>query len=84
LARFGVPVFFLWLYWMYLHISKIRRKELNPFMLVLLSICLSFLINASVDVFLEGPMAAMPFWIFVGLVYAEEAFKEKTPATAIS
>lgn len=84
LARFGVPVFFLWLYWMYLHINRIRRKELSPFMLVLLSICLSFLINASFDVFLEGPMAAMPFWIFVGLVYAEEAFKEKTPATAIS
>lgn len=45
-------------------------------MLILLSISLSFLINASFDVFLEGPMAAMPFWIFVGMVYAEEAFGE--------
>lgn len=74
LARFGVPVFLLWLYWMYLHISKIRRKELSAFMLILLSVSLSFLINASFDVFLEGPMGAMPFWIFVGLAYAEEAF----------
>ncbi len=74
LARFGVPVFLLWLYWMYLHISKIRRKELGAFMLILLSINLSFLMNASFDVFLEGPMGAMPCWIFVGLAYAEETF----------
>jgi hypothetical protein len=74
LARFGVPIFFLWLYWMYLHIREIRRKELSALMLVLLSVSLSFLINASFDVFLEGPMGAMPFWIFVGFVYAEEAF----------
>ena len=74
LARFGVPIFFLWLYWMYLHLRNIRRPDLDPFMLVLLSISFSFLINASFDVFLEGPMGAMPFWIFVGLVYAEESF----------
>lgn len=76
LARFGVPIFFLWLYWMYLHMRKIRKKEVSPFMLILLAISLSFLINASFDVFLEGPMGAMPFWIFVGLVYAEEAFND--------
>ena len=74
LARFGVPVFFLWLYWMFLHLKKIRDKNISAYMLILLSISLSFLINASFDVFLEGPMGAMPFWIFVGLVYAEEAF----------
>lgn len=76
LARFGVPIFFLWIYWMFLHLRKIRGKNISPFMLILLSISLSFLINASFDVFLEGPMAAMPFWIFVGMVYAEEAFGE--------
>jgi hypothetical protein len=74
LARFGVPVFLLWVYWMYLHLGGIRRKKLDPGILVLLTITLSFLINASFDVFLEGPMAAMPFWTFVGLAYAEEAF----------
>lgn len=74
LARFGVPIFFLWLYWVYLHLRKIRRKDVSPFMLILLAISLSFLINASFDVYLEGPMGAMPFWIFVGLVYSEEAF----------
>lgn len=81
LARFGVPVFLLWLYWMYLHVSKIRRKELSAFMLILLSVSLSFLINASFDVFLEGPMGAMPFWIFVGLAYAEEAFNSSASIT---
>lgn len=74
LARFGVPIFFLWVYWIFLHLKKIRDKNISPYMLILLSISSSFLINASFDVFLEGPMGAMPFWIFVGLVYAEEAF----------
>lgn len=84
LARFGVPLFFLWLYWMYLHLEKIRKKNLNPELLLLLVIGCAFLINASFDVFLEGPMGAMPFWIFTGLVYAEEAFtgnSEKENAT---
>lgn len=84
LARFGVPIFFLWLYWMFLHLKKIRDKCISPFMLALLSICLSFLINASFDVFLEGPMAAMPFWIFVGMVYAEEAFGDKKKSEPIN
>jgi hypothetical protein len=77
LARFGVPIFLLWIYWMFLHLKKIRDKNISPYMLILLSISMSFLINASFDVFLEGPMGAMPFWIFVGLVYAEEAFVQK-------
>jgi hypothetical protein len=74
LARFGVPVFLLWLYWMFLHLKAVRRKNMEPFLLVLLVITLAFLVNASFDVFLEGPMGAMPFWVFVGLVYAEETF----------
>lgn len=83
LARFGVPIFFLWLYWIYLHMVKIKKKDLDPFLLVLLSITVAFLINASFDVFLEGPMGAFPFWTFVGLTYASEAFEsKKKPAVA--
>ncbi|MCA6438872.1 MAG: O-antigen ligase family protein [Chitinophagaceae bacterium] len=74
LARFGVPLFFLWLCWIYLHLREIRKKEISPEILMMLVIGCAFLINASFDVFLEGPMGAMPFWIFTGLVYAEEAF----------
>lgn len=84
LARFGVPIFFLWLYWMFLHVRNIRRKDLSPYLLILLSISLAFLINASFDVFLEGPMGAMPFWIFVGLAYAEEGFNQKEVTNVLS
>lgn len=73
LARFGVPIFFLWLYWIYLHVGKIRKKKLDPFLLVLLAISVAFLLNASFDVFLEGPMGALPFWTMIGLTYATEA-----------
>jgi hypothetical protein len=59
---------------MFLHLKAVRRKNMEPFLLVLLVITLAFLVNASFDVFLEGPMGAMPFWVFVGLVYAEETF----------
>ena len=37
------------------------------------SACLiAFLINASFDVALEGPMSAFPFWIWVGLSLARQ------------
>lgn len=74
LARFGVPVFFLWVYWMFLHLNTIRKKELDPYLLTVLVITFVFLVNASFDVFLEGPMGAFPFWTFVGIGYATEAF----------
>jgi hypothetical protein len=83
LARFGVPVFFLWLYWIYLHSRRIRKRGLDPFVLTLLCISFAFLVNASFDVFLEGPMGAFPFWTIIGLTYATEAFakkKEEIPA----
>lgn len=76
LARFGVPIFFLWICWIYLHLREIRKKDISAEMLMMLLIGCAFLINASFDVFLEGPMGAMPFWIFTGLVYAEEAFNK--------
>jgi hypothetical protein len=77
LARFGVPFFFLWLYWICLHAKRIRKRDLDPFVLTLICISFAFLVNASFDVFLEGPMGAFPFWTMIGLTYATEAFTKK-------
>lgn len=77
LARFGVPLFLLWLYWMFLHLNRIRKQGLDPFLLTVYVITLVFLVNASFDVFLEGPMGAFPFWTFVGIGYASETFNIK-------
>ncbi len=77
LARFGVPVFFLWLYWIFLHLKDIRTKKQDPFQLVLQVIFIMFILNASFDVYLEGPMGAFPFWTFVGIMYASAAFPNK-------
>lgn len=67
LARYGVPVFALWITLIVLLFKGFRqwlpRKEAALF----LSALLAFLINASFDVALEGPMAAFPFWMMMGL-----------------
>jgi hypothetical protein len=76
MARFGVIVFFIWVYWIILTLKPLFSKKLSPKMLALTCIILIFLFNASFDVFLEGPMGAFPFWTFVGLLYIQE-FKEK-------
>ncbi|MES2330182.1 MAG: O-antigen ligase family protein [Bacteroidota bacterium] len=74
LARYGVPFFVLWLAWIFLHFKRIWQKGLDPLSLMLLVISLTFIFNASFDVYLEGPMGAFPFWTFVGLLYTHEAF----------
>jgi hypothetical protein len=72
MARFGVLVFFLWLYFLYLLFNDFFRKKLEGKRLIIVSILLAFVINASFDVFLEGPMGAFPFWTFIGLLLIEE------------
>lgn len=72
LARFGVPIFLGWCYWLSLHFRLFRRPKLSAVSLMLLSILTMFLLNASFDVFLEGPMGAFPFWTFMGLFYINE------------
>lgn len=72
LARFGVPFFLLWMYWMYLILIRIRRKEISQYAFTLLTILFVFIVNASFDVYLEGPMGAFPFWTFIGLYYVNE------------
>lgn len=67
LARYGVPVFALWIMFIVLLVKGFRqwlpRKEAALFLAALLA----FLVNASFDVALEGPMAAFPFWMMMGL-----------------
>lgn len=72
LARFGFPVFLLWIYWILIHVKNINVKN-DEFSVVALIVMLAFLINAFFDVYLEGPMGAMPFWIWVGILYVHDA-----------
>jgi hypothetical protein len=69
LARFGVPIFLIWCYWLFLHFKIFRDSELSSENLMYLSIFAAFIVNASFDVYLEGPMGAFPFWTFLGIFY---------------
>jgi len=74
LARFGIPLFLLWLYWMYLQFRRVSSKTEPGFSKIILFILLGFIINASFDVYLEGPMGAFPFWTWVGTLYCTDYF----------
>ena len=80
LARFGLPIALLWLLWIYLIFKPLFKEGLTTQRLFYASAILAFLVNATFDVALEGPMAAMPFWIFVGL-YLDEGAHEKLQTT---
>jgi len=69
LARYGVFVFLIWIYWIILQLKKLRNKKLSQLQLIILCIQIAFLFNASFDVFLEGPMGAFPFWTWVGMLF---------------
>jgi len=77
LARSGVPGFTLWVVvqvlWFcmmlrgYLQASR-HRLELWPgFFAWISAYWLAFTVSASFDVFLEGPMAGIPFWSLFGM-----------------
>ena len=72
MARFGVLIFIVWLYWLVLLLRPLFKKLLTGRKLALGCILFAFIINASFDVFLEGPMGAFPFWTFVGLFLLEK------------
>jgi hypothetical protein len=74
LARFGVPIFFLWLFFLFTMFIELKNKMASPERLTYLSIVLAFFINATFDVSLEGPMSAFPCWTFVGIAFATEVF----------
>lgn len=69
LARFGVIVFVLWIGWIVMHMKQIRSKGTEEFHVMILVFMAAFLINATFDVYLEGPMGAFPFWMWVGVLY---------------
>jgi hypothetical protein len=73
MARFGVILFFFWLYWMYLLVKPIFKRKIGTLTLAISCILMAFLLNASFDVFLEGPMGAFPFWTWVGLLFITDA-----------
>lgn len=73
LARFGVLFFFLWIFWIWQHLKQLRKSNDNDLNLLIVIFFLSFLINASFDVYLEGPMGAMPFWSWLGILYLNDA-----------
>ena len=73
MARFGVPIFCIWLFWVFLIFKPLFRKQLNEKEILITIILLAFIINASFDVFLEGPMGAFPFWTWFGLLLISSA-----------
>ncbi|MEI6264150.1 MAG: O-antigen ligase family protein [Sphingobacteriia bacterium] len=78
LGRLGYPFFIAWVCWMYLLLVNIFKKTASQYSITLLAILSAFIINASFDVYFEGPMGAFPFWTFVGLFYINE-MKEEQP-----
>jgi O-antigen ligase len=69
MARYGIPLFILWLYWIFLLIMPVFKRKLSLTEHAITCILISFIINASFDVYLEGPMGAFPFWTWVGLLF---------------
>ena len=67
LARYGFLFFLIWLSWVIYTLRPLFLKKLNGDQYLFALFILAFLINASFDVYLEGPMGSFPFWTFVGL-----------------
>jgi hypothetical protein len=77
LARSGVPGFALWIslqtFWVTLMLSsytKASQRQMSSwsaFFSWLVAYWIAFMVSASFDVFLEGPMAGIPFWSLFGL-----------------
>ena len=75
MARFGVLLFLIWTYFLVQLLRPLFKKKLQGRSLLIGCILFAFLLNASFDVFLEGPMGAFPFWTWVGLyLFSEDQF----------
>jgi hypothetical protein len=72
MARFGVLIFLIWSYFLIQIIKPLFKKQLQGRRLLIGCILFAFLLNASFDVFLEGPMGAFPFWTWMGLYLLTE------------
>ncbi len=95
LARMGVPGLVLWALaqgvWGvgilvgYLRARRARFRPLSNLYLFLLAYWTAFLINASFDVFLEGPMGGIWFWTVYGVGLAAMRIPLRlSPAPAVS
>lgn len=72
MSRFGVLIFMIWMYFLIQILKPLFKKQLQGKRLLIGCILLAFLLNASFDVFLEGPMGAFPFWTWMGLYLLTE------------
>jgi hypothetical protein len=83
LARFGVPIAIAWLSFLVLVIRGIRKQDAPLEQILYVAVFVSFMVNASFDVALEGPMAAFPCWTFLGMLFYSEMLSSVTQ-TAIN
>ena len=90
LARAGVPGFVLWvlvqLAWLremlrrYRASRRARERRWSRLFPLLIAYWLAFLVNASFDVSLEGPMAGIWFWTLFGVGLAAGRIHRRCPA----
>ncbi len=81
LARMGVIGFSFWLLFLSGFLVKVlycvrtlRMHDLlkqRDFLILTFSSWIAFLVNASFDVFLEGPMGGIPFWTLTGVMFIQ-------------
>lgn len=76
LARYGVPVFCIWLFFLAALFAPLFKKKAlinaGEELKIFLPFFLATLINATFDVALEGPMSAFPFWLLIGIYFATD------------
>jgi len=94
LARSGVPGFLLWvslqLTWAvsmargYLEASRRHAAEFARLFAWLLTYWVAFTVSAGFDVFLEGPMAGIPFWTVFGLGWGSKILFDAQTRKAVA
>ena len=62
----------IWTYFLIQILKPLFKKQLTGKRLLIGCVLFAFLLNASFDVFLEGPMGAFPFWTWLGLFLISE------------
>lgn len=73
MARFGIVIFIVWIAWIWFHLRRLKATHPDELNVLILIFFLAFIINASFDVYLEGPMGALPFWSWLGILYVNDA-----------
>lgn len=72
LARYGVPFFIAWIFFLGCILQPLFTKHYNEETLLYSALLFSLFLNASFDVSFEGPVMATPFWIFVGILLIKQ------------